>query len=113
MFRRAHLLACLASLLFVTLVVAAGCGRSDLGNIPPGEGGSDSGTDGNTDGNGDADGGDATDGPVEGGGCNPLTCPNGCCDANNVCQSGTTVNACGTQGASCEDCIANGFNTCD
>src|SRR5262249_13546761 len=27
--------------------------------------------------------------------CTPLTCPNGCCDANGVCQPGNTEQACG------------------
>jgi hypothetical protein len=43
--------------------------------------------------------------------CNATTCPDGCCDANHVCQvPGTSQHACGgTLGAACSDC---GTGTC-
>ena len=40
----------------------------------------------------------------------PLPCSqtcSGCCDANDVCQSGTSVSACGAGGVSCSACGAN------
>jgi hypothetical protein len=46
--------------------------------------------------------------------CTPDTCPNGCCDANGVCQPGTATSECGFGGEPChvctppEQCRANG-----
>jgi Pentapeptide repeats (8 copies) len=38
--------------------------------------------------------------------CTPQTCPTGCCDANNVCRSGSTDAICGRGGAPCVRCQA-------
>lgn len=35
--------------------------------------------------------------------CGPENC-NGCCDAENTCQAGVAVNACGAEGAACLSC---------
>jgi hypothetical protein len=43
----------------------------------------------------------------DGGSCNAQTCPSGCCDAADNCQPGVTGTACGTSGASCENCLFN------
>ncbi|MEO9236165.1 MAG: hypothetical protein ABI421_22685 [Polyangiaceae bacterium] len=92
---------------FVTFSLLSGlafaaCGRSALDgyNLAAADGGKDSGT-------------DAT--PPDGApSCNPATCPDGCCDDNGVCQGGgDSLNACGSNGGSCVDCIAEGFDTCD
>lgn len=46
--------------------------------------------------------------------CNPATCPDGCCDDNGQCQGGgNSLNACGSNGGACVDCVAAGFDTCD
>jgi hypothetical protein len=36
--------------------------------------------------------------------CNYTSCPGGCCDANGVCQVGTSSAACGGVGAACQGC---------
>lgn len=62
------------------------------------------------------DGGPTFDGGVdgsEGGGCDALSCPSGCCDANGQCQAGNSFTACGNLGASCANCQALGFQLCD
>ncbi|HXN33009.1 MAG TPA: hypothetical protein VN894_14160, partial [Polyangiaceae bacterium] len=40
--------------------------------------------------------------------CDSTSCPAGCCDANGVCQMGTTDVACGTFGSACENCTSFG-----
>lgn len=45
--------------------------------------------------------------------CTALTCPIGCCDTMGRCQSGSSANACGTQGQACQDCVGLGFPSCD
>ncbi len=42
--------------------------------------------------------------------CNASNCAGGCCDANNVCQTGDADTACGTNGASCASCTTG--NAC-
>jgi hypothetical protein len=84
---RVSLFGWLASLLVIVLIVAAGCGRSDLGL----DNGADSGSD------------------VEAGACNSANCPTGCCDANGACQIGSTSTACGAGGEACTSCQA-GFS---
>lgn len=39
--------------------------------------------------------------------CSATTCPTGCCDAEGVCQAGTTLNACGVAGAACQSCSSS------
>lgn len=39
--------------------------------------------------------------------CGPTTCPDGCCDANGLCQS-SGDNACGIGGVACANCGARG-----
>jgi hypothetical protein len=36
--------------------------------------------------------------------CNAVTCPEGCCDANGMCNPGTTQNSCGSHGGTCNAC---------
>lgn|SRR5215831_2265811 len=36
--------------------------------------------------------------------CDASSCPNGCCDGNNICRSGTELTACGTGGQACSSC---------
>ncbi len=92
MLQRAHSLSWLASFLFAAFLLAAGCGRSDIGiDLLPG---GDSGL---------PDGGD-------GGACTPATCATGCCQGD-VCQTGTAATACGNGGNACTTC-APGLN-CD
>ncbi len=43
--------------------------------------------------------------------CNRKTC-SGCCDWADRCVDGTADDACGTDGAVCRDCIANGQHAC-
>jgi hypothetical protein len=85
---------CFFSLTFGVLValLAPGCGRSSLE--------AESLVDGSI--------------PVpEAGACGPSTCPTGCCDARGTCRTGTDTQACGGAGKQCNDCIANGFTTCE
>ncbi len=44
--------------------------------------------------------------------CTPTSCPNGCCDANGICEAGFIDTACGQAGAQCADCAASG-SSCD
>lgn len=37
--------------------------------------------------------------------CDGQSCPNGCCDAQGICQSGNTNSDCGSGGALCAICI--------
>ncbi len=87
--------------IFIGLAFAA-CGRSALDGYDLGvadSGGGDSSADVTIDG-----------APA----CNPATCPDGCCDENGVCQGGgDSLNACGSDGNACVDCVAQGFDTCD
>jgi hypothetical protein len=39
----------------------------------------------------------------QGSACTPSTC-SGCCDQNQICQPGTTAQACGAGGAVCGTC---------
>ncbi|HEX4512559.1 MAG TPA: hypothetical protein VH054_03455 [Polyangiaceae bacterium] len=80
--------------LFATLVVAAGCGRSDLTVYTFGDG-------------------SVADVQNDGGACNATTCPTGCCDASGVCRDGTELNTCGFGAATCNDCQAEHFDFCD
>lgn len=89
------------SLLFVAGLASAsavGCGRSSLEDAI-------------------LDGGPITDARVDsttdGGTCGPSTCPTGCCDARGVCRVGSDVQACGSFGGKCNDCIASGFDVCE
>jgi hypothetical protein len=43
-------------------------------------------------------------GPISPGPCNFYTCRHGCCDANGVCQPGTSSSVCGTGGLACRAC---------
>lgn len=84
----------LVALALAAFVVAAGCGRSDLNPY--------------------VYGGDATsDVANDAGPCDAITCAQGCCDSTGTCRSGTELNACGFGGASCNDCVAQGFEFCD
>jgi len=80
-------------------IVAAACGRSDLGLLV-GDGGLPDVT----------EEGDVTqpDGPT----CNASTCPKGCCDAAGQCENGAAINSCGTGGVACQNCQAEGFQFC-
>jgi hypothetical protein len=88
------------AVLVASLVGVSACGRSSLDEYLL------------------TDGGPPGDSPMmdsphpDGGGCNLGTCPNGCCDANAVCQTGTTTNQCGIGGQVCQDCMAEGFQFC-
>lgn len=42
--------------------------------------------------------------------CNATTCPDGCCDSQGMCQSGTDDRACGSGGQTCVTCM--GSDTC-
>ena len=84
---RAFALAFFASLFLV--VLAPGCGRSSL----------------------ELESFDAS--TSEAGTCGPSSCPTGCCDRKGTCRVGSDTQACGSKGAACSDCIANGFTTCD
>jgi hypothetical protein len=44
--------------------------------------------------------------------CGPSNCPDGCCDATGVCRTGQDLQACGSVGGRCSDCVANGFSVC-
>ncbi|MDF2693309.1 MAG: hypothetical protein K0S65_1692 [Labilithrix sp.] len=44
---------------------------------------------------------------VAGSGCNPATCPTGCC-VGDICAVGSQPNACGTGGALCQNCANQG-----
>ncbi len=47
--------------------------------------------------------------PFDGGACNGLTCPTGCCDfTTGVCQQGLTNMVCGNFGAFCQNCVDKG-----
>ncbi|HVH47459.1 MAG TPA: hypothetical protein VM925_34225 [Labilithrix sp.] len=85
-FRVVRLLAlgCLTTLLFVLL--APGCGRTSLEPESLDQGGVSA--------------------------CGPSTCPDGCCDANGTCRTGSDVRACGSVGGRCSDCVATGFDRC-
>jgi hypothetical protein len=39
--------------------------------------------------------------------CDAISCPGGCCDADNTCQQGDTTSACGGGGGPCETCDAD------
>jgi hypothetical protein len=80
--------------MFATLVVAAGCGRSDLTVYVWGDG-------------------SVSDAPNDGGACDSTTCPTGCCDSSGVCRNGTELNTCGFGGQACNDCQAEHFDFCD
>ena len=76
------------SVFLATLVaiLSGGCSRSLLGDVPEGGGG--------------------------GGGsepCGPDTCAQGCCDDEGECVLGNAQTACGTSGAACIDCNAQGL----
>jgi hypothetical protein len=77
---------------FVVVALAAACGRSNIDDYVL--------TDGGLDGS-------------DGGHCNAQSCPNGCCDQNDQCQGGASLTSCGTDGVSCTDCQAAGFQFCD
>ncbi|MEO8876634.1 MAG: hypothetical protein ABI461_13670 [Polyangiaceae bacterium] len=89
--------------LLIAFAFASGCGRSaldgyDLAN-PSDSGVKDSGSD--------------TSRP-DGSSCDEATCPNGCCDSTGTCQpGGTSLDACGSNGGACVDCLSEGFDTCD
>lgn len=36
--------------------------------------------------------------------CDASTCPDGCCDANHICQRGADISACGAGGGACQTC---------
>lgn len=40
--------------------------------------------------------------------CSSQTCPNGCCDAQGICQLGRADAVCGAKGQACLDCTATG-----
>ena len=80
-------------------ILAAACGRSDLG-LEVGEGGLPDVTE-----EGDVN---QPDVPT----CNASTCPKGCCSASDQCLNGAATNACGTGGEACQDCQAEGFQFC-
>ncbi len=42
--------------------------------------------------------------------CGPLTCPDGCCDAQGQCQEGNSDVECGVSGTSCGDCTKSGLH---
>jgi hypothetical protein len=87
--------------LFLILAVGTfGCGRSALIDDISFDGGTDGPTDARPDGH-------------DGGTCNATTCPSGCCDANGVCQTGNTFDACGAFGQACRDCASVGADFCD
>lgn len=44
--------------------------------------------------------------------CDAVSCPNGCCDANGVCQPGTSTMACGSGGEACVPCANCSNGTC-
>lgn len=56
------------------------------------------------------DGGRLTDsdGGVDAGRCNSVTCLDGCCDASGTCQPGSVASACGRGGETCSDCSVGG-----
>lgn len=80
------------------VLAVAGCGRSGLDDFLPSDASVDVVNDQNQ---------------GDGGSCNPLTCPNGCCDSSGQCRVGSDFNACGAAGGKCEDCGASGFDYCD
>lgn len=42
--------------------------------------------------------------------CGPLTCPDGCCDAQGQCKDGNSNTECGVSGTKCGDCTAAGLS---
>ena len=96
---------------FVVSGGASGCGRSDLADyaIASSDGGPEGGDDSPNDSPDDFIG----DEVFPDGGCSPSTCPEGCCDAEGLCEKGTAPTNCGIGGLTCQDCLAEGFNTCD
>ncbi|HEY1958525.1 MAG TPA: hypothetical protein VGH28_23065 [Polyangiaceae bacterium] len=76
----------------VALAIVAGCGRSDVTPYVWDSGLPD---------------------VVDGGACDPSTCPSGCCDPSGTCRAGTELNACGFGGDGCNDCQQQGFDFCD
>ena len=44
--------------------------------------------------------------------CGPSNCAAGCCDAQGACEAGFLDSACGSEGATCTNCTAEG-STCD
>jgi hypothetical protein len=83
---RAVFVAMFAAVFFVLL--APGCGRTSLEPEFLGDGG-----------------------PVTAV-CGPQNCPGGCCDADGTCRTGGDTRACGTGGNRCNDCVAQGFDSC-
>ena len=87
---------------FALFAIAAGCGRSTLDgyDVTLDSSVKDAGKDVQH-----------TDGAPT---CNPATCPDGCCDENGSCVAGgSSIDACGSGGGACVDCVAQGFDTCD
>lgn len=80
-----HLVRFLLASLFVVFIA---CGRSGLDDYALPSGTSDSGT------------------------CGPETCPTGCCDETGQCRAGNDLTRCGSGGRSCNNCPANGADTC-
>lgn len=97
--RVVRLVASLVFMLSLASAATVGCGRSSL---------EDAITDAST---------PVTDARVDArtdaGTCGPSTCPTGCCDARGVCRVGSDVQACGSLGGKCNDCIASGLDVCD
>jgi len=92
--------ALVVSCVLVGLVVAA-CGRSNLDDyLPP-----DGGVAGDGGAPPDAHSPDASV-------CNASTCPSGCCEGA-VCVAGSSLTACGSLGETCQNCSAEGFQICD
>jgi hypothetical protein len=88
--------------LSAAVLASAGCGRSNLDDYLPSDGGF-------PDVLPDVDAGPQP----EGGGCNAATCPTGCCDGAGTCQPGAAPTACGTAGRACQSCPAEGFQLCE
>jgi hypothetical protein len=88
-------------LLGFVAIGGTGCGRSGLDDYFNSDGGV-------------IEGGPVPDtGPPDVSGCNPNTCPQGCCDGAGHCQPGTTTTACGELGEACQNCPAQGFSLCE
>jgi hypothetical protein len=47
------------------------------------------------------------------GSCGPATCPVGCCDDTGTCQGGQSATACGSLGQTCQNCLVEGFASCN
>jgi hypothetical protein len=94
-------------LTIASFALVAACGRSNLDDYLPLDGGPT------------LDGGlDAPDAPTDARPdspptCNAQTCASGCCDANDRCASGSDFTACGRGGLRCSDCQKLGFQLCD